>query len=469
VSPAPVEIEFALAGLLNQKTKPTAAELDTIFESLVQSQEYKRMIASEANSEELAGLLDHVRSVPKVPVGDSVALAGAGTGLSESKKAAEVPSVGIELSSVDLSSAPAPKPRMRFASFRAGGVPYSAVSAGEFLPEETVAKKGRMVARATASSAAAADIALIDPEAAQLESTKYIITTIDTLTHILVVLSSVEGDVNAGNYLTVVAKVDSECNYVLSKLVEEAIDRIVTNDDFAAKWKKALRQILAQMTAYTETKPGPDTWEAFKAQTIDALSVLVDYAMVAKTTAEENAVTAAPGDSNAVLEQKLETAVVDTGCLCLWKCMYRICRSTGAVSETTTTPLPPVAPGIAGPNSERLKALQLVLFIDSTVVTIQGIVKQVRELETSGPEGEERLKNLKLRIGLQLMSMLRQAIANDALDKIYDAIKNRSLYLLGTLSGVTSAAGGWDAIKGAVSDSLNAIVADLDASKPTVL
>jgi hypothetical protein len=461
-SSSPVQFELALAGLLNEKSKPTTEDFDGLFRTLISTEDYKKMVASEIHPTDLPSLLEEFRSAPKVPVSSATSADGAaaGTGLSDAKGESKSDSIGLSPVGVELSEIEASKPRVRFAPRMDAKGDYTVVARAESEPaDESVGIKAR-----TAAAAPSSDV--VDPAKAQLESTKYIITTIDTLSHILVVLNAIEGDVNAGNYLTVIAKVDDECNYQLSKLADEAIDRIITNDDLACKWKKALRAVEAQVTQYTDAKPGPGTWPAFKAEVLEALTTLIDYAVVAKTNAEEMVVTAQPGDSNDVLEDKLQDAVVDTGCLCLRKCFYRVCD--GSRRTTTPTP-PPVAPGVVGPTSDRLKALRLAIFIDSTIATIQGIVKEVKELQSSGAAGEERLKNLKLRIALRLMSMLKQALANDVLDKVYDAIKNRSLYLLGTLSGVTASSGGWDTIKGAVSDTLNMIVTDLNASKPAVL
>jgi hypothetical protein len=152
--------------------------------------------------------------------------------------------------------------------------------------------------------------------------------------------------------------------------------------------------------------------------------------------------------------------------MCLWKCLFSVC---GGRSATTTTAAPsssalggaPLSPA----STAAIKTLQLALFIDSTVATIQAIIDEIRTLDASGSEGQQRLKNLQLRIGLRLMSMLKQAIANDALEKIYDTLKGRTVYLLGSVNGVTSA-GAWDTIKGAVSDTLAAIISDLNSSKP---
>jgi hypothetical protein len=48
---------------------------------------------------------------------------------------------------------------------------------------------------------------------------------------------------------------------------------------------------------------------------------------------------------------------------------------------------------------------------------------------------------------------------------LYDKIKGRSVFLMGTLSGITNG-GSWDAIKVTVAEILTALTNDLNASKP---
>lgn len=50
-------------------------------------------------------------------------------------------------------------------------------------------------------------------------------------------------------------------------------------------------------------------------------------------------------------------------------------------------------------------------------------------------------------------------------DKVYDAIKNKSMFILANMNGVTSASA-WDSVKDNIADALNAITHDLNASKP---
>lgn len=433
-SSAPVDFGHALASLLTTKAKPSSTDFDEILKAVIKTEDYQQLLAAEANPDGLASLLDDVRVV--VPSADSGAgLRGSAASTSAADGAA---STGLTLPEVELveshdSVASRPMARM-------------AVSAG-------ASALGGPPVTATVSVSS-------DPSTAQYQSTKYIITTIDTLVHIVTVLNAVEADVNAGNYIGVVTRVDEECNFLLSKLADEAISKIFTRGDTAAKWKDALRQVQIQVSSYVATKPGPETWPAFKAQVIAAITTLVDYAVVAKSAVDA---TPAPGATNEQLQQQLQDQAIETGCLCLWK-MFSCCNS----NSVRTAPPPstgPVSATTLSPSSATVKTLQLALFIDSTVATIQTIIDEVRTIEAAGPEGEQRLKNLQLRIGLRLMNLAKEALANDALEKIYDTLKGRTVYLLGSFRGVSSA-GAWDSIKGTVADTLAAIISDLNASKP---
>ena len=433
----------SLASLLTTKAKPSAEDFDEIFKTVIKTEDYQQLIAAEANPDGLAALLDDVRVV--APVADSgTGLRGSASSAVDSRSAPEGSSTGLALPEIELTESHEP------------------VTSSAGVVHRPMA---RMAASAGVSGpvGASATVALsTDPATAQFQSTKYIITTIDTLVHVVTVLDAVQADVNAGNYLGVVTTVDEQCNFMLSKLADEAVDKIFTRGDTAAKWKDALKQVEIQVSNYVATKPGPETWPAFKDQVLAAIRTLVDYAVVARATMEAST-TPPPGASNEQLEQQLQNEAIDTGCMCLWKCLFSVCGGRG---ETTTTASPASVAVGGAPSTAATKTLQLALFIDSTVATIQAIIDEIRTLDASGSEGQQRLKNLQLRIGLRLMSMLKQAIANDALEKIYDTLKGRTVYLLGSVNGVSSA-GAWDTIKGAVSDTLAAIISDLNASKPT--
>ena len=437
-SSAPLDFGHALASLLATKAKPSTADFDEILKAVIKTDDYQQLLASQADPDGLAVLLDDVRVL--APVADS----GAGLRGSASASSADAASTGLRLPDVELVVSHEP-----VTSSGSAGRPMArlAVSAGD-------SALGGVPPTATLSVSS-------DPSTAQYQSTKYIITTIDTLGHIVTVLNAVEADVNAGNYLSVVTRVDEECNFLLSKLADDAISKIFTRDDTAAKWKNALKQVQIQMSTYVATKPGPETWLAFKAQMVAAITTLLDYAIVARTTMGS---TPAPGTSNEELERQVQDKAIETGCLCIWK-LFSCCYNSDSVK---TAPPPSTAPDsgvVAPPSSATMKTLQLALFIDHTVATIQSIIDEVRTLEASGPEGERRLRNLQLRIELGIMTLTQEALANDALVKIYDALKGRSLFLLGTFRGVSSA-GAWDSIKAAVTETLAAIVSDLNASKP---
>ena len=443
-APEPHNFPHALARLLTTDKKPMVSDFDEVFKAVLKTTDYQELIASQADPDSLAALLDDVRVPPMVT--DS----GAGLrGSSPATESAAAASTGLALSEIELkqshdpvSSSHAARPMARMA-MGAGDSGLVSVSAAATVPVST------------------------DPATAQYQSTKYIITTIDTLVHIMTVLNAVEKDVNAGNYLGVITTVDEQCNFMISKLAEEAVGRVFTSGDTAAKWRDALKQLGIKVATYVAARPGPESWPTFKAEILAAIGTLIDYAVVAKATMEAST-TPPPTATNEQLQQQLQNEAVDAGCMCLWKCLFSICGGR----RTATTAAPSVSAGGAAsgstalvPSTATAKTLELALFIDSTVATIQSIIHEVRTLEAAGPEGQQRLKNLQLRIGLRVMSLLKQAIANDALEKLYDTLKTRSAYLIGSMNGVSSASA-WDSIKGVVADTLTAIVSDLNASKP---
>jgi hypothetical protein len=436
----------ALASLLTTKAKPSPSDFDELFKQVIESDDYHALIASEAHPDSLPVLLEEVRVGNQV-TDPTLSLSAASRALDP----AGLPpgaSTGLALNDIDLTETHAvvPVPAMRRPMAR------MVASAGDSAP-------AGVPAPATLSVST-------DPASAQYQSTQYIITTLDTLVRVVAILNSVQSEIDAGNYLGAVARVDAECNFVLSKLADESIDKIFTRSDTAAKWKDALKQVGIQVATYVRTKPGADSWPAFKEQVVAAIGTLVDYGVVAKSAMESSAPPPA-GTTNEQLQQQLQEEAINAGCLCLWKCLFSRC---GGRSATTTTASPGSAAsgtsaGPLVPASAAANTLRLALFIDSTVATIEGLIHEIRTLESAGPEGEQRLKNLQLRIGLRIMNMLKQAIANDAFEKIYDSLKTRSVYLMGSLNGVSSASA-WDTIKGGVSDTLTAIVSDLNASKP---
>lgn len=302
-----------------------------------------------------------------------------------------------------------------------------------------------------------------------LQATQYIITTIDTISHLMLVLNRIDANIKEENYVELIKDFDEEFSSMLAQLANEAADRLFTSDATAARWKDALWQLHLLVANYASEERGFDQWADFKTQVLSAMGRLLDYAIVAKTTADSNT-PPPPGTSNAALEQQLQDEAIQTGCLCLGKCLFRICGSSKDVKTTpspvaTTTGLPGE---YAGPSANTRKAVELVIFIDTTVASIKSIIAEVQHMDSSGPGGEERMKNLKLRIALRLTNLLKTAIANDAFDRIYDTIKSRSVLLLGSLSGITGGSG-WDAVKETVTEVLTALTSDLNSSKPNVI
>jgi hypothetical protein len=305
------------------------------------------------------------------------------------------------------------------------------------------------------------------PSDSTLKAITYIVTTIDSLSHLMLVINRVDADLKAENYAELVKEFDMEFNPLLARLANEAADRLFTSQDTAATWKSVVWQLHLTVANYVSEKKGFEEWSDFKGQVLATLGKLLDYAFVAKAASKANT-PPAPGTSNAALEQQLEEQAVETTCLCIFSCLSRVC---GSASSVRTTPRPVVAttamPGeYQGPSAAARKTLELVLFIESTVESFKSVIDEIHLLDSSGTQGQERMLNLKLRIALRLTNLLKQAIATGGLDDIYDALKSKGVMLLGSLSGVGSV-DGWESIKHTVAEVLAAIISDLNASKPT--
>jgi hypothetical protein len=421
-TPRPKEYTQQLASLLMTKGKPSVSDLDSLVKGLYLSAEYNQISRNERLGDvEFEELVD-----------------------------------SIAPSHSDL--VPAAMRRMRATAKEDAGL---IVTADIVLAE--VGSDGVGLPVITTSLPTT-----LPPSEGSIQATQYIITTIDTISHLMLVLNRIDANIKEENYVELIKEFNEVFSPMLAQLANEATDRLFTSDATAARWKDALWQLHLLVANYATEKRGFEQWVDFKTQVLGAMGRLLDYAIVAKTTAGSNT-PPPPGTSNAALQQQLQDEAVQTGCLCLYKCLFRICGKATDV-KTTSSPVA-ITTGLpgeyAGPTDSTRKAVELVLFIDSTVASIKSIISEVQRLDSSGPDGEERMKNLKLRIALRLTNLLKQAIANDAFERIYDTLKTRSVLLLGSLSGINS--GGWDAIKETVTEVLTAITSDLNSSKPNVV
>lgn len=304
------------------------------------------------------------------------------------------------------------------------------------------------------------------PSQSALQAITYIATTIDAIHHLILVVDRTSAAINAENYVVLIQEFNEDLGPMLAQLANEAADKLFVSDGSAARWKEAVWQTHLLVANYASEKKGFEEWTDFKARIVLSLTRLVDFAIVAKDSVP---VEVPAGASNEVLQAQLVDTAIETGGMCLWKCLFSCCTESSVRVSVTPAPVTTPVPGEfapVAPSGASRKAIELVLFIDSTVAAIRGIIDEVRALDASGPDGDKRLMNLKLRIALRVTNLVKQALANDALGKLFDKIKSRSVLLMGTMSGVGSA-GSWEAIKDTVSEVLAAITQDLEASKPT--
>lgn len=299
------------------------------------------------------------------------------------------------------------------------------------------------------------------PIVASTNAIRYIISNIAPIAEIVAALADINSKINAENYVNLINLFDKNFNAPLKALATRAITEIPQSDGSASRWKAILWELHVLVDGYVSQSKDIEDWAAFKAQLDTTLTRLNVYAMVARDRAAEPP--PAAGTSNADLEQQLQVALVDTLCACFGECLFRICGRTGDGG-----PVPPAVPGdvVHAPDDALRKAIALTLFVESVALSIDGIVREIGSLQrATGPDADERIKNLKLRITLRVVNLLKQALVNNVVDKVYNAIQNKSISILGIMNGVTSASA-WDSVKEEIVNSLIAIRDDLNASKP---
>ena len=299
-------------------------------------------------------------------------------------------------------------------------------------------------------------------------SIQYIGTTIAALSNLVLVIKKMDADVKAQNYVDAVQRLDTELNVPLAQIANEAFDRLSMSTDSAKAWKDAIWQLHLLVANYVSDKKGIDEWNDFREQLTAGLKKLVNYAVVAQTTSHSYVPSA--GESTAQLRKDLKNNVVDTTCLCVWRCIYRFCFPGSRQSAATTPEPPPSNDDISRitPNSADFQSIQTVLFIESSVAALKSLVRELATLNASGPEGRDRLKNYQLRLAIRIVNIIKQALLNGSFANIYEKLKSRSLLLLGTMSGVATATS-WDTVKDNISATISAMVSDLNDSKPSVV
>jgi hypothetical protein len=412
----PTDYILQLATLLATKGDPSISDIDDLMKRLYVSPEYHRITRVQEGES-----IQFIKESPLEDGSTEASILGATTVSSGVDATADLSLVNPEITSESGVSIPAPDitPNGR------GAVPSIPPGVGHEL--------------------------------------EYIISTIDTLSHLLLVLNQIDSDLKAENYVEVIKELNEQFDPILAQLANEATSRLFTSETTAAKWKDAVWQLHLMVSNYESDTKGIAEWNKFKPQVMKALARLLDIAVVAKSTQTNTPPPA--GTSNEQLKRQLQDELIETSCVCLGRCLFRICGSRNDVA-TTSAPTTTVPGDYQGPSDMIRKALELNLFIDGLVGQIRSIIEEVKNLDSSGPEGQARMENLKLRIALRITSLVKIALANDSLKDFHNkALKGQSLVLFGTLGGIK----GWDSIKDTVAQILTAITADLNASKSSVV
>lgn len=324
-----VDLSGAAARLLMDKPKPTAAELDAVVLGLVSS-------------------------------GDVVSAGFLG---------------GSDVASLDSMSAALrhdalpPAPMMRRAVTKSATASVTSIDMVgiDVIPDEGAGIMLREVPSGPGSSGAGSAA----PGVVSTDAMRFIISNIDTITKIVAVLNDINSKINSENYVDLIKLFDLQFNVPLNALATDALTKIPQSEESASRWKAALWELHLFVAGYVSQSKGIEDWAAFKAQLDSTLTRLVDYAMVARDRAVEPP--PAAGTSNTDLEHQLQVAVVDTGCACFGKCLFRICGWT-----KSGAPVPTADPSavVRAPADATRKAIELTLFVESVVVSIDGIVRK---------------------------------------------------------------------------------------------
>ena len=448
---APVDSDFGhqLATLMIEKGKPTASDLDALAVTLFTSSDYLRIVNQGKLGPSNPRPLPSFRSEsPATSTTGVAASSPVGHDVEELESArAEILQAGIEVREEARGKISSVSP------------PGAGVGAGAPVGLPDV---GVVVGAGAGGSADAAP--LPDMTADEERITEYIVTTIDAVTHLVVVLNAVNADIKESTYFDLVVQFDHEFSPLLAQLANDAVGRIhIMSETSAARWRDTLWMTHELVTTFVTEKRGFAQWKEFNDKVAGSLQKILDYAIVAQM-AGTNA--PPPADATtAELKAEVEVQAAQTLCLCVWKCLYKICGQSIDVATTTTTSVPAVAgaAGRPGMDPSRRNAIILVLFIERTVASVESILAEVRSIETSG--NADAILNLKLRITLRIMNVVKEAVANDALSTVYDKLKNRSVLLLGTLNGISDPAG-WAGVRTSVTSVLQGITGDLNAAKP---
>ena len=297
------------------------------------------------------------------------------------------------------------------------------------------------------SSASSVSAAIVDLASGYFHSTMFMGRSADQLAHLLVVLNAIESDVNEGNYAGVLKTIDSECNFALSQLANDAIANIAqsTSADLPTQWKDALLEIHLAVAAYVANPTGPAAFAEFKANLVHSVSTLLAVSNVAKESAES---AIAADATNNELVAGIAASAIDTGFLCFRRCFINggfVCCSKKAA---------------AAYDPKKPNMIEAAMFIDNTVANIRQIIKEVDEMHGN-------LENLKLRIALRLLNLAKAALTNKSLENVYGALRSKAVLIMATMHGIDTAAS-WHKVKKDIVKVLFEIIDILEQNRPVL-
>ena len=244
---------------------------------------------------------------------------------------------------------------------------------------------------------------------------------------------------------TLETKVDT----VLAELALNAQKRMASITQTAAdKWRDALMEIHLMVQLYVKESPGAHTWHDFKEELLTSLKTLLNFAKIARGSATRRIDADA---TNTELTAAIARNAVDTSVLCWFRCFRGICCKGDDVVDSTV----PVA-------SATDNLIELAMFIDNAVANIRDIASEVKDYQKSRSESE--LVNLRLRISLRLMNLVKLTIAHKSLENLYQVLNAKTLIILALMQGVQPDS--WNSIKKQLGNILLSIVKVLLEARP---
>jgi hypothetical protein len=118
------------------------------------------------------------------------------------------------------------------------------------------------------------------PTDAAYKANKYIVTTVDTLSHLMVVMNRFKDEIKADNYVDLIHEFDEEFSPFLAQLANEATTSLFASYSMPAKWKEVIWQLHLLVANFVAEKKGFEKWGGLHDQIKGTLGKLLEYAVV---------------------------------------------------------------------------------------------------------------------------------------------------------------------------------------------